>query len=135
MAAITINATANKMPGTMPPVNPSLIEVPAIKQYSTMGTLGGIITPMQEAAATVAAEKGAEYFFCSIPGIKIAPTAAQVAAAEPQMAPKNSDTTIATMASPPLNRPIRVEKKRTSRLEMPPSAMILPARIKNGSAR
>ena len=53
-----------------------------------MGTLGGIITPKQEEQATVAAEKSRAYPFSNIPGIRIAPIAAQHAIAEPQMAPK-----------------------------------------------
>ena len=65
----------------------------------------------------------------------MAPTAAQQAMAEPEMAPKNRETSTATMARPPLNLPTRVEQNFTSRREMPPLAMILPARIKKGRAR
>ena len=61
--------------------------------------------------------------------------AAQQAAAEPQIAPKNRETSTATIARPPRTRPTSEEKNVTRRLEIPPSAMMFPARIKNGRAR
>ena len=55
-----------------------------------------------------------------IAGIRIAPMAAVVAAPEPEMAAKNSEVTMATMASPPVMLPTMVLEKSTSRREMPP---------------
>ena len=70
-----------------------------------MGILGGIMIPKKPALATVASEKGSGYPFRVSSGIKIAPMAEHVAAAEPQIAPKKAEATKVTIASPPGNHP------------------------------
>ena len=110
-------------------------ETLAAIQKSIIGTLGGMIMPMLEPLATVAAAKFLSYPLFSMPGMSTAPTAAQTAAQEPQIAAKNMEASIATSANPPLRRPRTVVAKVIIRSEMPPLAIRLPASIKKGRAR
>ncbi len=67
-------------------------------------------------------------------GSMTAPIAAVVAGLEPEMAAKIIDAKMATMDRPPVILPTRSMEKSTSRLEMPPVLMMLPARTKKGIA-
>ncbi len=62
------------------------------------------------------------------------PIAAVVAAAAPEMAPKNILAIIATRARPPENLPTMEFAKSTSLFEIPPNSINEPAKIKNGTA-
>ena len=64
----------------------------------------------------------------------IPPMAASVAGPEPDMAPKNTHATAATMPRPPGTLPISVLATSTSRREIPPPSIRLPASMKNGQA-
>ena len=97
--------------------------------------LGGIITPSSAEEAIVAAAKFLSYLFFNISGIIIAPTAAAVAALEPEIAAKNAQVTTATIASPPEIWPNKLLHKFTRRLEIPPELIRLPASTKNGIAK
>ena len=64
----------------------------------------------------------------------ILPMAAVVAGQEPEMAAKIMEARMAAMDKPPLIPPTSRLAKFTNRLEMPPVAMTLPARMKKGIA-
>tara|TARA_E500000318_G_scaffold95458_1_gene95260 strand:- start:847 stop:1092 length:246 start_codon:yes stop_codon:yes gene_type:complete len=67
-------------------------------------------------------------------GIRIEPIAAVVAAPDPEMAAKNSEVTMATIAKPPVILPTRVLEKSTRRRDIPPLCIKEPARMKKGIA-
>src|SRR5690348_597747 len=69
-----------------------------------------------------------------MPGIRIDPSAATSATAEPEISAKNSDAPIDTCASPPRIQPNTDEAKAISRREIPDAFMIDPARMKSGIA-
>ena len=46
------------MPGITPPMNMAPTETPVATQYMTMGMEGGMMTPMEPAAAEMAPAKG-----------------------------------------------------------------------------
>ena len=62
------------------------------------------------------------------------PMAATVAGLEPEMAPKKPEPTTEIQARRPGRRLSSSSRKPMSRAEMPPSAMMLPARMKKGTA-
>src|SRR5690606_17693370 len=99
-----------------------------------MLTLGGITIPVVPAAVITPAVNSWLYPFLFISGIKADPTAAHVAEDEPEMAAKNMEATVATIAKPPFIHPTNVPANSTRRFEMPPAVIIEPASIKNGTA-
>ena len=62
------------------------------------------------------------------------PIAATVAGLEPEIAPKNADATTVIQDSRPGILLINISIKSISRLEIPPFSIMLPARIKKGTA-
>src|SRR5512146_938861 len=62
------------------------------------------------------------------------PTAAESAAADPEMPAKNMLATTDTIANPPVIHPTRALAKLISRREMPPLSIKAPASRKNGTA-
>jgi hypothetical protein len=68
-------------------------------------------------------------------GIIILPMAITVAGEEPEMAAKNIHAITDAIARPPVNLPTKSFITLTNLPEIAPSAMILPARIKNGTPR
>jgi hypothetical protein len=67
-------------------------------------------------------------------GIMTEPTAAESAAAEPEMPAKNMLATTDTIASPPVIHPTKALAKLISRREIPPLSIKAPASRKNGTA-
>jgi hypothetical protein len=96
--------------------------------------LGGIMGPMDPAVATRDAEYAREYPLEIISLMSRAPIAAVAAMADPVTAAKIIEATIATMPRPPGQCPTRASEKLVIRLEIPPTAMRFPARIKRGIA-
>ena len=99
-----------------------------------MGTLGGMTTPIVPDEAMSAAEKSVSYFFLFISGSSDAPTAAVVAAPEPEIAAMNIDAHVATIPSPPRILPMVASAMARIRSDMPPRARMSPARMKKGTA-
>ena len=62
------------------------------------------------------------------------PTAAAVAALEPEIAAKNAHVIMATIARPPEICPNKLLQRFTRRFEIPPALIRLPANTKNGIA-
>ena len=96
--------------------------------------LGGTNRACTEAeiVTLVAKTRGKPLF--SICGIITEPIAEVSATAEPEMPLRNVVATTLTTERPPRTRvkPTKTSAKATSRLAMPPSAMIAPASTKNG---
>ena len=70
----------------------------------------------------------------SMAGSMILPTAMTVAGLEPEIAEKNIELVTVVMPSPPSNGRTSAFANLISRLDIPPCAMILPAKMKNGIA-
>jgi hypothetical protein len=62
------------------------------------------------------------------------PIAAAVAGDDPDIAAKNMEARMETIASPPVMAPTIEYANLTNLLEMPPLVIMFPARIKNGMA-
>ena len=69
-----------------------------------------------------------------MPGIRIDPSAATSATADPEISAKNSDDPIDTCASPPRIQPNSADANAIRRREMPDAFMIAPARMNSGIA-
>src|SRR5437867_4188967 len=69
-----------------------------------------------------------------MPGIRIEPSAATSATAEPEISAKNSEAPIETCASPPLIQPNSEVANAIRRREIPDAFMIAPARMNSGIA-
>ena len=67
-------------------------------------------------------------------GIMIEPMAAMAAEDEPEIAPNSAQVTMVTAPRPPLSRPTSAFTKLSRRSDIPPSAMMVPAITKSGSA-
>ena len=67
-------------------------------------------------------------------GMRIAPTAAASAAAEPEIPAKNMADTIVTAANPPGSQPTREFAKSMMLSLMPPASMMTPVNINSGTA-
>jgi hypothetical protein len=100
----------------------------------TIIRLGGMMAPRRPEEAVTAAPNTGSYPFLFIPGIMMLPIAAVVAVAEPEIAPKNMEAAMVTIASPPLSHPTRELTKLTSLREMPPVSIRFPPKIKKGRA-
>src|SRR5437762_12559724 len=69
-----------------------------------------------------------------MPGIRIDPSAAMSATAEPEISAKNIDAPIETCASPPRAQPKSDDANAISLREIPDAFMIAPARMNSGIA-
>ena len=81
-----------------------------------------------------AAANGPGYPFFFIAGIRIDPSAATSATAEPEISAKNIEVAMLIMLSPPLINPTSAEAKAINLLEIPALFIIDPAKINNGMA-
>ena len=71
----------------MPAMNSLPMEAPVAIPYIIKGILGGMMTPRPAAVATTAPENSLSYPRERRTGMVMAPTAAQVAVPEPEIAP------------------------------------------------
>ena len=99
-----------------------------------MGIEGGMITASVAELDVTAAAKATGYPFFFIAGIRIEPSAATSATAEPEISAKKSEAEIDTIARPPRMNPNTADANAMSRCEMPDEFMIAPARMKSGIA-
>jgi|SRR6056297_2617206 len=95
---------------------------------------GGIITPIHPPEAIKAADLAESYPFFFSSGIRGVPTAAVVAALEPEIAAKKADANTATNHSPPLKNPKIESANWTSFSDIFPCDKRSPAKIKKGTA-
>src|ERR671930_2278108 len=95
---------------------------------------GGMITASVAAEDSRAAANASGYPLFRIAGMRIEPSAATSATAEPEISAKNMDVAIPTMARPPRTNPNTDDAKAMSRREMPQAFMMEPARMKSGMA-
>ena len=110
------------------------MEVLVDTPYTTMGILGGIITPILPAQAINASVNFLLYPFSSIEGTTIEPTAATVAGPEPDTAAKNMHTTTVQIPRPPVILPKNALHTFNSRFDTPPAPISSPANINSGIA-
>src|SRR3954469_17898281 len=81
-----------------------------------------------------AAENSFEYPLLFIAGMRMEPSAAASATADPEISAKNIEVTMVTCASAPRTNPKMAEESAIRRREMPDAFMIAPARMKRGIA-
>ncbi|MPN36647.1 hypothetical protein SDC9_184157 [bioreactor metagenome] len=108
------------MPGSIPAIKSSPTEAPETTPYMTKGIDGGIITPIEPAAAVSAAAKSSSYIFAFMAGIMNDPIAETVAGPEPDIAAKNMQAVTVTIASPPMTAPTIASASETSLFDIPP---------------
>src|SRR5699024_2433904 len=96
--------------------------------------LGGMIGPIVAAVAIREVVNPLSYPSFIIVGIIIPPIAAAAAIAVPVKAAKNTLLMIITKASPPGIGPTIIVEKLTSLADIPPLAIISPARMNSGMA-
>ena len=111
------------------------METPVITPYIMKAILGGITDERPEETDTTAVANGLLYPASTIPGMRITPSAATVAAGEPLTAPQKAATITVAIARPPVNLPKDIRIRFIILVAMPARLMILPARIKYGMAR
>jgi hypothetical protein len=95
---------------------------------------GGIITASDAEDEVTAAAKAAGYPFFFIAGIKMDPSAATSATAEPEISAKNMEVATLIILRPPLTKPTKAEAKAINLLEIPEVFIIAPAKINKGIA-
>ena len=132
--ATTIRDIPIKIPGRMPPANSWPMEAPVKNPKIIIGMEGGMMTPMEPPEAWTAAAKSDSYPDFFIAGIRMAPTAAVSAAAEPDMPAKNIAETTVTAANPPGSHPTKEFAKSMIRRLIPPASMMTPVNINSGTA-
>src|SRR2546429_8930676 len=93
-----------------------------------------MITASVAEEESTAAENSFEYPLLFIAGIRIDPSAAASATAEPEISAKNIEVTMVTCASAPRRKPSNADDSAISRREIPDAFMIAPARMKSGIA-
>src|SRR5205085_3060802 len=95
---------------------------------------GGMITASVADEESTAAENSLLYPLLFIAGMRIDPSAAASATAEPEISAKNIEVTMVTCARAPRIQPRSAEESAMSRREIPEAFMIAPARMKSGMA-
>ncbi len=96
--------------------------------------LGGIIIASPDDTQTTAVAKGLSYPAFTIPGMRITPMAATVAAVEPLTAPQKTATPIAAMASPPVSLPTSSLMNTIIFSAILALSIMFPASMKKGTA-
>ena len=135
MVATTIRLNPMRKPGRMPAANNWPMEAPVRKPKMIMGIEGGMTTPMEPPEAWTAAAKSESYPDFFMAGIRMEPTAAASAAAEPEIPAKNMALTTVTAARPPGSQPTRALARSMMRWLMPPASMSTPVYMNRGTAR
>src|SRR5256885_4443820 len=95
---------------------------------------GGMITASVAEEESTAAENSLEYPLLFIAGMRIDPSAAASATADPEISAKNIEVTMVTWPNAPRIQPRSAEESAMRRREIPDAFMIAPARMKSGMA-
>src|SRR5699024_9231527 len=132
--AVSSSAIPIRTPGMIPAMNIAPTDTLPTAPYTTNGMEGGMMTPMEPAAAVTPEENPLAYLLAIIAGIMKLPMAATVAGPDPAIAAKNIQATIVTSDRPPVIQPTSAVARSKSRFEIPPRPINIPARIKNGIA-
>src|SRR5437763_14388577 len=93
-----------------------------------------MITASVAEEESTAAENSFEYPLLFIAGIRMDPSAAASATAEPEISAKNMEVTMVTCASAPRTNPKMAEESAIRRPEMPEAFISAPARMTSGKA-
>ena len=118
----------------MPAINRLLTDWPDAIAYIMNGMLGGIITPIPPATATIAVLNLRSYPRAVSTGMVMLPTAATVAGPDPDIAPKNMQVATTEQGIPAGNLPNSSENTSNIFSEMPPLAIIMPESTNMGTA-
>ena len=118
----------------MPAMNRLLTDWPDAIAYIMNGMLGGIITPIPPATATIAVLNLRSYPRAVSTGMVMLPTAATVAGPDPDIAPKNMQVATTEQGIPAGNLPNSSENTSNIFSEMPPLAIIMPESTNMGTA-
>src|SRR5438270_14049937 len=95
---------------------------------------GGMMTASVADEESTAAENSLLYPLLFIAGMRIEPSAAASATADPEISAKNIEVTMVTWARAPRIHPSIAEESAMSRREIPEAFMIAPARMNSGMA-
>ncbi len=118
----------------MPARNSLVIDRPPATPKMMKPMLGGMIGPMIAAEAIRPPERPAPWPERTIIGISSAASAAASATAEPDRLAITQAAKMPTKPRPPFRWPTIAMARLTIRLDSPPSFMISPASMKNGTA-
>src|SRR5699024_11082683 len=122
------------MTGKIPAENDLPVDSSGTDPDRISGIEGGIKIPNVPAAATNPIVYFFSYPALTIIGIITVPIAPAVAGLDPDIAAKIRHVTIVTTESPPFKCPIHTSIHSIKYFEMPPFAIIKPAKIKPGIA-
>src|SRR5207248_10179786 len=95
---------------------------------------GGMITASVADEESTAAENSLLYPLLFIAGMRIEPSAAASATAEPEISAKNIEVTVVTWAGARRMNPSSADESAMRRREIPDAFMIAPARMNSGMA-
>jgi hypothetical protein len=123
-----------RIPGRTPAMNSFSMLVPDTNPYNIMGRLGGKWRPRLPDVVMRPREKFSSYFSEIRAGKSNPPSAIIVIPVAPVMAVKKAHETSATTPSPPGIQPKRLLENLTKRVEVFPSAIRYPAKVKSGMA-
>ena len=129
-AQTSINARLMTMPGTMPAMNSLAMDVLVTTPNMMKNTLGGMIGPTMDDASVIPVLYRKSYPLSVMDLISIGPSAAQSAAAAPEMPAKTMEHRQLTWASPPGQCPTQALAKLKIWSATPQTPMMLPAIMK-----
>src|SRR5438270_3074124 len=95
---------------------------------------GGMMTASVADEESTAAENSLLYPLLFMAGMRIDPSAAASATADPEISAKNIEVTMVTWASAPRMNPRSAEESAIRRREIPDAFMIAPAKTNSGMA-
>jgi hypothetical protein len=130
----TISETMNSTDGPTPPASAAPTDSPATAAATIIRMLGGITDDSVEVTIVIAAAYSRGYLWSVIALISIWPMLATSATDEPEIPPKTALLTMFTWPRPPRYRPKMFSAAWKIRSEIPPPAMMLPARMNSGTA-
>ena len=122
-------------PGRYPAANSRAMDTSETTEYRSMPILGGMRMPMDAEYDVTTTEKSFANPRFSISGIRIEPTEAASATAEPETFANSIDVTIFACARPPDSHPTMALAKSISRPATALDARISPVKMKSGMAR
>jgi hypothetical protein len=110
------------------------MDTSAEEPYTSKVILGGMIIPRVPAAVINPMENLREYPDSPNEGIITPPIAATVAGLEPESDAKNIEDITPAIGKPPVTHPTSFFARSTNLLDVPPTNIKSPAKIKNGIA-
>lgn len=131
---MTIRRPPTIKPGMMPPANNAPMEIPPALASTIIMIDGGMIPPIVELTAVMAAANSGGYPAFFMPGTSSDPTVAVSATTEPFMPAKNMETSTFACAMLPRIRPIIRWLRSTKRSVIVAEVISSPVSMKKGMA-